>query len=198
MSLKAALTPGDTSAIAVRGLVEKQSWAASAVPSLCCHPSGHNTQGASAQLNQLSRVGAGAASLVSSSFVWLCSSCAPLKKPQGEKGRAAAPLIPAKLSGCLLLALCYASTVPSLPKATALWCRQIRLGWICLWCAYHKVCHHLRELGRLIVEKKPSDFDSVCQITAAFTPLILLLFNIRGLLLSSADIHTPTIHLTLI
>lgn len=54
--------------------------------------------------------------LPSSPFVWLCSSlrsteAATGREREGERRkRAAAPLISAKLSGCLPLALCYAST----------------------------------------------------------------------------------------
>lgn len=93
---------------------------------------------------------------LSSSFVWLYCCV----QPQGGKGRreiAAAPLISAKLYGCLPLALCYASTAPLAALSySSLVHTDIPLGRICLWWAYRKVCHHLRERGWIVVatEKK--------------------------------------------
>lgn len=75
-------------------------------------------------------------------FVWLCSSCAASRPPQ--EGTVAVFLwlfvVPQPPPP---------SPLPSPPPATAPWCRLIQLGWICLWCAYHKVCHHLGETGWL-------------------------------------------------
>lgn len=81
--------------------------------------------------------------------------CAPQRQPQGGKWRRDRELqllssLPSSLAVFLWLFV-MPPLLRSLPEATAPWCMQIPLGWICLWCAYHKVCHHLRERGWLIV-----------------------------------------------
>ncbi len=97
----------------------RNSWAAAAAAYACSHLSG--LWGAAGPARAARYSGSVESHrlllfLLSSSFVWLCSSCAPQRQPlrgEGERKRrktAAAPLISAKLSGCLPLALCYAST----------------------------------------------------------------------------------------
>lgn len=56
-----------------------------------------------------------------------------LQEGKGRGLRAAARLISAKFSGCLPLALCYASSAPLAAWSySSPWCIQILLGWISL------------------------------------------------------------------
>lgn len=95
-----------------------------------------------------------------SSFVWLCSSRGSHGEEEGERrgGRELQILSSLPSSPAVFLWLfVIPPPLHSLPEATAPWCTQIPLGWICLWCAYHKVCHHLGEWDAgLLLLSKPS------------------------------------------
>ena len=143
-------------------LVEKQSWAACAATYAAVVWAVKSLRGAAGPARE-SRCSGSVEShrlllfLLASSFVWLCSSCTLQRQPQGGrwKVRGERELLLLSSLPSFPAVFLWLFVMPPLlhlpPKATAPWCTQIPLGWICLWCAYHKVCHHLRERGWLIV-----------------------------------------------